>query len=174
MVRWARTIVLTAGMLVVTPAIADDAAKVRAARAVFREVVAKRESNSLEAHARTFEFCELYHDGSRVLLLESSGAPRYYQRGAGSGDSSVTWSHYYDIAGRLRFVLISAGAVNGTHVLHRIWFDETGERVREEQKRVEGPGYPFPGSPWPDEDLVRDPKAAFESPNVCPERAKER
>lgn len=94
---------------------------------------------------------------------------RRYEKQAGSEDSSLTWQHYYDDSGRLRFVFISGGAVNGARLEHRIYFDESGQRAWESHQYLKGPHYSFP-KVWPDEQLQKvDPAKAFSAPSPCPE-----
>ena len=50
-------------------------------------------------------------------------------RSGGSDDSAVTYSYYYDKDGKLRFVYIQGGAVNGTHIQHRIYFEANGTKI---------------------------------------------
>jgi hypothetical protein len=100
---------------------------------------------------------------------------RYYEKQGGSDDSALKLQHYYDEAGRLRFVLITGGAVNGSELEQRIYFDEQGKRIWEEHKYTKGPGYTFPEI-WPAEQLqLHDAAAAFAAKSPCPEkRAKRR
>ena len=137
-------------------------------RAVYEEVRAALQRGSLTRRERRFEYCEPYQDASRQLYASSSGDVRLYVRDAGSDDSAVTWHHYYDDSGCLRFVRITGGAVNGTEIEHTLWFATDGRKLREERKLLKGPGYTFP-DPWPVEDLVKDPQQAFASPNPCKE-----
>lgn len=102
------------------------------------------------------------YDNDRTLFISSQGHARKYVVAGGSGDSSVTRTLYYDAEGRLRFVFVEAGAVNGSALEHRVYFNEKGERIWETHEYTEGPGYTFPHE-WPDEDLPRDPVAAFRS-----------
>lgn len=149
-------------------ALADGTTALREARATYGEIQASLKSGSLTKRVREFEYCQPYEDGTRTLYSTRNGIPRLYERQAGSDDSSVTWMHYYDGTGKLRFVLIAAGAVNGTHLEHRIWFSEEGRRVKEQARLIAGPGYTF-ANPWPDEDIAHDATRAFEAPNRCTE-----
>ena len=60
----------------------------------------------------------------------------------GSGDSAATVTGTYDRRGVLRFVLVEAGAVNGTHAEYRYYFDARGQRLWLDRRQT-GPGYPF-------------------------------
>ncbi len=117
---------------------------------------------------RTFEYCEPYADTVRIVGTDARGRVRFYQREGGSDDSALTFEHYYDEAGRLRFVLITGGAVNGSKVEHRIYFDAEGKRIWEIRSFTD-PGYTWP-EVWPDEELQQsDPAAKFASGSPCPE-----
>ena len=104
-----------------------------------------------------------------MIATNSRGRARFYQNEGGSEDSSLKREHYYDEAGRLRFVFITGGAVNGTELEHRIYFDETGKRIWEEQTFKKGPGYTFPAI-WPEDQLqMTDVAEKFSAKSPCPE-----
>jgi hypothetical protein len=143
--------------------------KIKQVRAIVRAVNAAMTGKSLTVRRRAFEYCEPYEDTNRTIATDSSGRARYYLNEAGSEDSSLKWQHYYDENGRLRFVLITGGAVNGSKLEHRIYFDESGKRIWEDHTYMKGPGYTFP-EVWPDEQLqINDPAAKFSSKSPCPE-----
>lgn len=98
----------------------------------------------------------------RVALRDETGHIRQYLLGLGGEDSGYTVEHHYDAQGRLRFLFAKGGAVNGSAMELRIYFDEGGQRLWEDRKRVKGPGYTFI-NPWPDELLVRDAEKAFKA-----------
>lgn len=117
---------------------------------------------------RKFSYCEPYEDTLRKLTVDAKGIVRRYETQGGSDDSSLTTDHYYDASGRLRFVFISGGAVNGSVLEHRIYFDEAGKRIWEEHKYLKGPGYTFP-EVWPDDELrMAEPAKAFAASSPCP------
>jgi hypothetical protein len=125
---------------------------------------------SFKVRTREFEYCEPYEDSLRTLAVDAGGRVRYYERQAGSDDSALKWEHYYDEAGRLRFVFITGGAANGSKLEHRVYFDENGKRIWEEHKYTTGPGYTFPEI-WPDEELQRKAVAdAFNATSPCTEK----
>jgi hypothetical protein len=95
-------------------------------------------------------------DVFREVFADINGTVRKLVRSAGSEDSAVTFSFYYDSEGILRFAYILGGAVNGTQIQHRIFFDSSGARIWEIQELTEGPGYTFP-TVWPDADIVYNP-----------------
>lgn len=143
--------------------------KIRAVRLVVQSVNARLKKGALKTSKREFEYCEPYEDTFRQLAVDSKGMVRRYEKRGGSEDSSLTWQHYYDDSGRLRFVFITGGAVNGAQLEHRIYFDESGQRIWETHKYVKGPGYTFPEI-WPDEQLQKsDPAQAFAAASKCPE-----
>lgn len=105
-----------------------------------------------------FPYSEPWKDVWRQRFTDTLNETRKLYREAGSDDSSLNWAYYYDDSGVLRFVFITGGAVNGTVIDHRIYFDASGQRIWEVQERLEGPGYTFP-TEWPDTDLIFDPDA---------------
>jgi hypothetical protein len=143
--------------------------RILAIRKITAAVASGLKRHSFKVSARKFEYCEPYQDTLRRIALDHKGVARSYIKEAGSDDSSLKWEHFYDTAGRLRFVFISGGAVNGSELEHRIYFDEAGERLWEEQKYIKGPGYTFPEK-WPDEELQKtDPLNAFNATSPCRE-----
>jgi hypothetical protein len=149
--------------------------KIKAIRAIVQTVKTGLDSKAFKVQTREFEYCEPYEDALRSIARDARGRVRYYERQGGSEDSALKWQHYYDEAGRLRFVFITGGATNGAELEHRIYFDEQGKRIWEEHKYTKGPGYTFPEI-WPAEQLqLRDAAAAFAAKSSCPEkRAKRR
>jgi hypothetical protein len=143
--------------------------KIKAIRAIVQSVKTGMSKKSLTTKKRTFEYCEPGEDTARMIATDSSGRARFYQNEGGSEDSSLKLEHYYDEEGRLRFVFITGGAVNGSELEHRIYFDETGKRIWEEQTYKKGPGYTFP-QVWPDDQLqLTDAGGKFAATSPCPE-----
>jgi hypothetical protein len=144
--------------------------KIKAIRSIVQAVKTGMTRKSLVIRKRTFEYCEPGEDTLRMLAIDSrSSRARFYQAEGGSEDSSLKFEHYYDNSGRLRFVFITGGAVNGSELEHRIYFDETGKRIWEEQTFKKGPGYTWP-EVWPDDQLqINDPAAKFTSRSPCNE-----
>jgi len=150
--------------------------KIQAVRGIVASVDAGLKKRAFKVSVRKFEYCgESYEDTLRKMAVDSKGIVRRYENQAGSEDSGLTWQHYYDEAGRLRFVFITGGAANGAQLEHRIYFDETGKRIWEEHKYVKGPGYYWP-EVWPEEknDEARpiqkkEPAKAFAATSPCPE-----
>lgn len=104
------------------------------------------------------------------MAVDSKGIVRRYERQAGTEDYLLTFQHYYDESGRLRFVYIIGGAVNGTRIHHRIYFDEAGKRIWEAHKQLKGPGkvglFDFPD----DQLAISKPAEDFAAASPCPEK----
>jgi hypothetical protein len=148
--------------------------QIKAIRAIVQSVKNGMSRKTFNVRKRAFEYCEPYVDTERMIATDSRGRARFYENAGGSDDSSLKWEHYYDEAGRLRFVFITGGAVNGTELEHRIYFDEAGKRIWEEQTLKKGPGYTFP-EVWPDDQLqTADAAAKFASRSQCPEKKSKR
>ena len=143
--------------------------KIKAIRAIVQSVKTGMSRKSLTTKKRVFEYCEPGEDTLRMIATDKRGRARFYQNEGGSEDSSLKREHYYDETGRLRFVFITGGAVNGSELEHRIYFDEAGKRIWEEQTYKKGPGYTFPAI-WPDDQLqIADAAGKFSLKSPCPE-----
>jgi hypothetical protein len=141
---------------------------IKAVRDVVAGVDAGANQKLFKVSTAKFEYCEPYEDTLRRMTVDSHGIVRMYEKQAGSDDSSLTWKHYYDDHGQLRFVFITGGAVNGSKLEHRIYFDEGGRRIWEDHKYVKGPGYTFP-EVWPEDQLqIKDAARAFAARSPCP------
>jgi hypothetical protein len=150
--------------------------RIREVRTMVNSIDADLKKKSLRVSQRQFEYCEPYEDTLRKMAVDAKGVVRLYENQAGSEDSALTWQHYYDQAGRLRFVFISGGAANGAQLEHRIYFDESGKRLWEDHKYVKGNEYTFP-EVWPEEknDQARpiqktEPAKAFAAKSPCEEK----
>jgi hypothetical protein len=128
-------------------------------RNIYKEIEGKMAINEFTINTNEAEYAPGVPT-LKILYTDKDKAPRKYYYEAGSDDSSLEYSFYYDTIGKLRFVYIGGGAVNGSVLEHRIYFDETGKRIWEAQKYTDGPGYTFP-TVWPDDDLIFDPIKAF-------------
>ncbi|HKR01619.1 MAG TPA: hypothetical protein VJT09_13150 [Pyrinomonadaceae bacterium] len=143
--------------------------KIKEVRAIVQAVKARMTGKAFVMKKRAFEYCEPYEDTLRTIATDQRGQTRFYGSEGGSEDSSLKFEHYYDEQGRLRFVFITGGAVNGSQLEHRIYFDETGKRIWEEQTYKKGPGYTWP-QVWPDEQLqITDPAGKFAAKSGCTE-----
>lgn len=154
--------------------------KILQVRAIVNSIDTGIKKGSFKTSKREFEYCESYEDTMRKMAVDSKGVVRRYENEAGSDDSMLTWRHYYDQLGRLRFVFITGGAANGAQLEHRIYFDESGKRLWEEHKYVKGPGYTWP-EVWPEEqnDEARpiqkfEPAKAFAAKSQCDEKKRKR
>lgn len=143
--------------------------QIRAIRDMVSSVDAGLKKGIFKTSERRFDYCEEGYDSRRRISTDAKGVVRRYETQGGTEDHLLTYQHYYDQSGRLRFVYISGGAANGTRIQHRIYFDETGKRIWEAHKLVEGPGYPG-FSTFPDEELqMSEPGKAFTEASPCPE-----
>ncbi len=103
-------------------------------------------------------------DSVRIIWKDGSGRVRKYLVSSGTSDSAATISQYYGSDGRLSFALIEAGAVNGTNLEIRLYYGTAGKLVKQEDRLVSGPGYPF----WQlTQDVAQVPEAAFSKPAPC-------
>jgi hypothetical protein len=95
------------------------------------------------------------------IARDSKGTVRWYQHYQEGEDSSWDDNYYYDDAGRLRFVIMTSYAANGTREQHRAYYDESGSLLYHGRRILKGPGY-F-GPPVEDlKELVKmDPKKDF-------------
>jgi hypothetical protein len=155
--------------------------KIKTVRSIVESVNAGLRKGVFKISVRRFACEELrYDDSERKMAVDSKGVVRWYQKFAGGEDSSLNWEHYYDEAGRLRFVLISGRALTTdlTKLEHRVYFDESGKRIWEEHKYVQRTAYSFP-EVWPDDQNRKpddwppiqksDPAKAFAATSPCPE-----
>jgi hypothetical protein len=83
------------------------------------------------------------------IARDSKGIVRWYQHYQEGEDSSWDDNYYYDDAGRLRFVLMTSYAINGTREQHRAYFDESDRLIYHGRRLLKGQGYFGP----PVEDL---------------------
>ncbi|MEW6732753.1 MAG: hypothetical protein AB1489_15610 [Acidobacteriota bacterium] len=129
-------------------------------RRIYQAVEQDIRKGKLKKAEREVESCSPLGD-KRTIFFDSQGRIRKYVWDGGSEDSALMMRYYYDQLGRLRFIFITGGAVNGSQLEHRIYFDENRSRIWEEHKYTKGPGYTFP-SIWPDSEIVYQPKQAYE------------
>ena len=73
--------------------------------------------------------CEMDWFSRLRIARDSKGIVRWYQNYGEGEDSSRDNNYYYDDAGRLRFVLMTTYAANGTREQHRAYFDESGRLI---------------------------------------------
>ena len=137
-------------------------------RAIYREVRQALAAGRLRKEERTFDYCRAYEDTERTLYRDGNGIARAYRAGRGSDDSAAQAAYYYDRAGTLRFVLVQAGAVNGTAIEYRVYLFKSGDRLWQERRHLKGPGYSFPAE-LPDDWLVGNPVQALHAAHPCAE-----
>ena len=130
-------------------------------------IAIRRIVNSANAEVRSGAFktehriCEEGWFSRLRIARDSKGTIRWYQHYQEGEDSSWDDNFYYDDAGRLRFVLMTSYAANGTREQHRAYFDESGRLLYHGRRLLKGAGYFGP----PVEDLKElvhmDPKKDF-------------
>lgn len=158
-------IVVLIGLALAQPITASNWAthpKIKEIRAIYLEVAKLRSQNKLQKASKSFAYCPAL-DLERTLLTDARGVVRFYESSGGSDDSAATLEHTYDAWGRLRFVLVKAGAVNDTHTEYRYYLSQTGTLLWKDQ-RIEGQGYPFADFR---EYFAFDAKKAFAAPSPC-------
>ena len=93
---------------------------------------------------------------SPIVYIDETGKIFEISFSAGSEDSARQFYYYFDKDQRLRFLLIKAGAVNGSRLNYRAYFTKTGKKIWDDWEDIEGPGYPWGGF-WRDELFINDP-----------------
>jgi len=96
---------------------------------------------SFKIAQRKFNCEEVPYFTLQRIARNSKGAVAWYEDYSEGEDSSWDYFHYYDQAGRLRFVLIKDYVANGTREEFRFYFDESGKLIRKSRKLLKGPGY---------------------------------
>lgn len=138
--------------------------RVVAVRSLYQTVEDEITAGRLKKEEQNVGGCNPWGE-DRTIFSSADGTIRKYVWKAGTDDSLYTIRHYYDAAQQLRFVFVSAGAVNDTHAELRAYYDEQGKRIRDDWKITSGPGYPFASLADDSELIQRDPRRAFE--RVC-------
>lgn len=124
-------------------------------RQIYNEIEENIKSQLFESLKVDYEYDEPYDDTEREYYLDSNQLIRKFVKFGGSGDSALKRSFYYDSKGNLIFFFAEGGAVNGTSIEHRIYFNNK-ERIWEIRKLITGPGWGFP-DPWIETDIVYYP-----------------
>jgi hypothetical protein len=135
--------------------------EVRAVYASVNTLIAKK---LLKLEQKKFGYCPSW-DLERSKFSNASGVVRRYIKAGGSDDSAVTLEHTYDARGQLRFVLVTAGAINDTHLKSRFYFDALKKLVWVDRRQT-GPGYTFFDQDFINE-MVWNPKKAFVAVSPC-------
>ena len=133
-------------------------------RGIYAGVNALIAQKKLRLEVKTFPYCPSW-DLERKRYSSADGVVRRYVKAGGSDDSAVTFEHTYDALGRLRFVLVTAGAVNDTQLEQRWYFDASGKQLWVD-RRMTGPGYTFSDADFLRE-MVRNPRKAFVTAPPC-------
>ena len=133
-------------------------------RGIYAGVNALIAQKKLRLEAKTFGYCPSW-DLERKKYASANGVVRRYVKAGGSDDSAVTLDHTYDALGRLRFVLVKAGAVNDTQLEQRWYFDASGKQLWLDRRQT-GPGYTFSDADFRRE-MVFNPKRAFAAAPPC-------
>ena len=102
-----------------------------------------------------------YESGSKIIYTDKDGKILKYKKEIGGEDSALVYSFYYDENGKLFFVSIDGGAVNGSEMLHEIYYNSIGKKISESHKITKGEGYTWPKI-WPEDEIVFNPKNDFE------------
>lgn len=90
---------------------------------------------------RQFEYCQDQYFTVHRLAKNSQGMVTFYGDYSEGEDSSWDYQYFYDSARRLRFVLVTVYAANGSREQHRAYFDEGGSVIWRSRKTLKGPGY---------------------------------
>ena len=133
-------------------------------RGIYAGVNALIAQKKLRLEQKAFGYCPSW-DLERKRYASANGVVRRYVKTGGSDDSAVTLEHTYDVLGRLRFVLVKAGAVNNTRLEQRWYFDSSGKSLWVDRRQT-GPIYTFSDADFLRE-MVRNPKKAFTAAPPC-------
>jgi hypothetical protein len=133
-------------------------------RGIYTATNALITAKKLKFEVKTFGYCPSW-DLERKRFSDARGIVRRYVKAGGSEDSAVTLEHTYDSSGKLRFVLVTAGAVNDTHEEWRFYFSAAGKRLWTDRRQT-GPGYTFSEDDFVKE-FVLEPKKAFVAADPC-------
>ena len=135
-----------------------DHPQIVAVRTVVQEVDAGLQDKAWSKKEKDSPCAGLAANGT--LWRDAQRRNRRYVASFGSGDSAYTVTATYDQNGTLRFVLVKAGAVNGSSIEQRTWFDESGAVLWQRDDAQKGPGYSW----WrydPKSKRLADPSKAF-------------
>ena len=138
--------------------------KILEVRAIYGFVNSLLVHKKLKLETKNLDDCS-YWDSMREKYTDAKGVVRRYIKSGGSSDSAVTLEHTYDVRGRLRFVLVKAGAVNDTSLELRFYFDAAGKRLWLDRRET-GPGYTWSVADFVGQ-MVWKPKIAFVRASPC-------
>lgn len=122
--------------------------EIRAVRVVYQQVMREIAANRLVRRDSTVH-CGNDDPGLEATYrTDAAGHIRQLEWSGGSDDHAETHRFYYDAAGRLRFIFVTRGAVNGTQEEERVYYAAGGRILRRAKSQVHGPGYFFtPATP---------------------------
>jgi hypothetical protein len=141
--------------------------KIVAIRKIVNSANAKVRNGAFKTEHR---ICEEGWFSRLRIARDSKGTVRWYQHYQEGEDSSWDNNYYYDDAGRLRFVLMTSYAANGTREQHRAYFDESSRLIYHGRRLLKGSGYFGPSVEDLKELVQRDPKKDFaEATQGCKE-----
>jgi YD repeat-containing protein len=112
-------------------------------RAVYQDVTRAAAAAQLARRDSTVQCSPDDLEQEVTRWTDPAGRIRQLTWAAGSDDHAQTQRFYYDEAGRLRFIFVSRGAVNGTQQEERVYYASDGRLLRRLLTEVHGPGYPF-------------------------------
>lgn len=130
--------------------------EIAAVRTVYQDVTGAAASGQLARRDSTVQ-CPDDLEQEVTRWTDPSGRIRQLTWVAGTDDHSETHRFYYDGSGRLRFIFVSFGAVNGTGQEERVYYAADGRLLRRRKTRIHGPGYPFADAEpvWRPEEWLR-------------------
>lgn len=94
----------------------------------------KSETKEIKLETPKFKAITKFSDSNNII--------RKYIKQGGSEDSAHSVSYYFSTSKKLRFVLLSVRATNGTNLEYRLYYDEQGNKIWENKSLIKGPGYP--------------------------------
>lgn len=136
---------LAQAALAQSPSGASRDSAVAAVRAVYQEVEAAVKEKRLVEHDTTVTCVtdDYDLDGDFWVWQDSAGVVRRFDMDTGSDDSARQLQYYYDSAGRLRFIFGRYGAVVGSHLEERVYYDEHRRELRRIREFTTKRQYPF-------------------------------
>jgi len=127
-----------------------------AIRGIVTQVDALVGGQKLSSRRQQQPYVDADTDTSREAFTDSEGVIRKLVRTSGPSTAVASVTYYYSPVGHLRFAYVQAASANQTHLQDRIYWDDSGARIWEIQKKVDGPGDAFPEQ-WPIDDVMFDP-----------------
>jgi hypothetical protein len=129
-------------------------------RLIYQKIESSIKKQHYQRKEKKQHYAVSYAPTRKIIYIDTHNIVRKFIVEAGSEDSSLVYNYYYNDQGILRFVFITGGAINGSVMEHRIYFDVMGKRIWEIQKYVKGPGYTFP-QVWPSQQIYTNPLDEF-------------